>query len=320
MIIDIAKAVPIETEIARRGIKLAGHRSERVGPCPVCGGRDRFSINTMKGVWNCRGCSRGGDVIDLVMYLDGVNHKTAVRALAGIDVKNLAARSEVTASRPVQSAHLPKAANSDEQNSKRALRIWDDAGPIAGTLAETYLRRRGLELPDDDGALRYYSQCPFGQTTYPALIALFRDIVTDQPKAIHRIALATGGILINKMMLGPVAGCAVKIDADENVEYGLTIAEGIETALGGRMLGFKPAWALGSAGALRNFPVLSGITTLSILTDNDPPDANGRQAGQQAAAACAERWVAAGVEVHRMVPRRAGADMADIAAQGGRHG
>ena len=63
MILDLAKAVPIETEIARRGIRLTGNRSERVGPCPIRGGRDRFSINTMKGLWHCRGCSRGGDVI-----------------------------------------------------------------------------------------------------------------------------------------------------------------------------------------------------------------------------------------------------------------
>ena len=64
MILGLAKAVPIETEIARRGIRLTGNRSERVGPCPICGGRDRFSINTIKGL--CRGCSRGGDVIAFV--------------------------------------------------------------------------------------------------------------------------------------------------------------------------------------------------------------------------------------------------------------
>jgi hypothetical protein len=37
-----ARAVRIEAEIERRGIKLRGG-SERVGPCPKCGGEDRFS-------------------------------------------------------------------------------------------------------------------------------------------------------------------------------------------------------------------------------------------------------------------------------------
>ena len=32
-----ARSVPIERELARRGIKLRGH-NERVGPCPKCGG------------------------------------------------------------------------------------------------------------------------------------------------------------------------------------------------------------------------------------------------------------------------------------------
>ena len=53
-----ARSVPIEDEIARRGIKLRG-RIERCGPCPKCAGEDRFSINTRKQVFNCRGCGKG---------------------------------------------------------------------------------------------------------------------------------------------------------------------------------------------------------------------------------------------------------------------
>ena len=77
-----ARAVPIEREIERRGIKLRG-RIERAGPCPKCSGNDRFSINTEKGVWNCRGCGLGGDVIKLVEYLDGVDFIGACTTLAG---------------------------------------------------------------------------------------------------------------------------------------------------------------------------------------------------------------------------------------------
>jgi AAA domain/CHC2 zinc finger len=75
-----ARSVPIEDEIARRGIRLRG-KNERCGPCPKCGGNDRFSINVAKQVFNCRGCETGGDVIDLVGHLDGVDFVTACSTL-----------------------------------------------------------------------------------------------------------------------------------------------------------------------------------------------------------------------------------------------
>jgi phage/plasmid primase-like uncharacterized protein len=107
MIIDLAKAVPIELEIARRGAKLLGRGFERCGPCPVCGGRDRFSINLKKQVWNCRGCSKGGDVLDLVQHLDSADFKTAVQTLAGTErrpiIPTKTSRAPSRGHRPVRS-------------------------------------------------------------------------------------------------------------------------------------------------------------------------------------------------------------------------
>ena len=77
-----ARSVHIEDELARRGIKLNG-KNERAGPCPKCGGGDRFSINIKKQVFNCRGCGVGGDVIALVRHLDGVGFIEACTTLAG---------------------------------------------------------------------------------------------------------------------------------------------------------------------------------------------------------------------------------------------
>ena len=77
-----ARAVPIENELARRGIKLHGN-TDRCGPCPKCGGEDRFSVNISKGVFNCRGCGAAGDVIALVEFLDGVDFKHACETLTG---------------------------------------------------------------------------------------------------------------------------------------------------------------------------------------------------------------------------------------------
>ena len=81
-IIERARSVPIELVINQRGIKLSG-KIEKCGPCPVCGGEDRFSINTKKGVWNCRQCGVGGDVIKLVEHLDNCGFIAACTTLTG---------------------------------------------------------------------------------------------------------------------------------------------------------------------------------------------------------------------------------------------
>jgi DNA primase len=73
-----ARTVPIEREIDRRGIRLKRQGHEFVGPCPVCGGTDRFGVNTVKQVWNCRGCGKGGDVIAL-----GCSFEEAIAVLVG---------------------------------------------------------------------------------------------------------------------------------------------------------------------------------------------------------------------------------------------
>ena len=63
-----------------------------IGPCPFCGGEDRFTIkHTHRGDrWHCRGC--GGDqyhsVIDFVMRRDGNSFLEAVKSLGGGDVPN----------------------------------------------------------------------------------------------------------------------------------------------------------------------------------------------------------------------------------------
>jgi Protein of unknown function (DUF3631) len=79
-----ARSVRIENECGRRGIKFDGHnRSERCGPCPKCGGEDRFAINTKKQVFNCRGCGARGDTIDLVQFLDDSDLAHACETLTG---------------------------------------------------------------------------------------------------------------------------------------------------------------------------------------------------------------------------------------------
>jgi hypothetical protein len=130
------------------------------------------------------------------------------------------------------------------------------------------------------------------------MLALLRDAITDQPCGIHRTALKPDGSgkadmpdgSSPKKMLGRAKGAAIKIDPDHAVTCGLHIAEGIESALAARRFGYAPIWAVGSAGAIADMPVLVGIEALTIIHDTD-------EAGRRAAEACAGRWEAAGAEV-----------------------
>lgn len=85
-LVEQARATSIESELDRRGIKLRKSGAERIGPCPKCGGTDRFSINVKDNVWNCRACKPdgiSGDVIGFVEWYDGVEFREAVETLTG---------------------------------------------------------------------------------------------------------------------------------------------------------------------------------------------------------------------------------------------
>jgi hypothetical protein len=302
MILDAVKAVRVEDEIARRGgLGLKRFGSELIGPCVKCGGRDRFAVSIKRQVFNCRGCGASGDIIALVQHLDQCTFPTAVRTLGGAERKPA----------PIMKPRVQETEDL-ERNIKFALQLWNDASEIYGTIVEQYLARRGLEPPEGDDVLRFYGGCPFGDSRHSCMLALYRSVATNEPQAICRTALGPNGIKIGRLTLGPTRGAAIKIDDDASVSNALTIGEGLETVLAGRMLGFKPAWATGSSVGVKNFPVLSGIETLTVLVDRDPPDANGRQAGQEATAECSKRWTLAGREVRRVVPKMMGADMADL--------
>jgi phage/plasmid primase-like uncharacterized protein len=307
MILAAAKAVPIERELERRGHRLKRAGRELIGACPRCGGRDRFGVNVQKQVWNCRGCARGGDVLDLVQHLDGVRLAEAVRMLTGM-ASGKPTRTPPTpksdddfgldddfAPTPSQSPDLLEAAN----------RIWQAAIGIAGTEGEGYFHRRGIPLEDvpDYAGLRFHPRCTWGQGTAPCVVGRFTDAITGEPRGIWRRPIDGS----KPKSLGPMSGCVIRLWPDESVTTAIVVGEGVETILAaatrcisrGALL--QPAWAAASAGNLENLPVLSGIETLTILADNDE---DGR--GQEAAQRCADRWSKAGRETTIFTPRERG--------------
>ena len=82
--IDGARAISIANVAREHGLALKKCGHEFVGPCPYCGGTDRFSINVTKQVFNCRGCGgKGRGAISFVMWLGGCGFRDAVETLTG---------------------------------------------------------------------------------------------------------------------------------------------------------------------------------------------------------------------------------------------
>ena len=176
-----------------------------------------------------------------------------------------------------------------------ARRCWAEAGPIAGTLAERYLRARGITCPLPP-ALKFHPRCWHGPTAtkMPAMVGA---VVIDRVLVgVHRTYLAEPGIKAfdnAKMMLGRCAGGAVRLSDGLG---SLLIAEGIETGLSlqtGLTDTRVRVWAALSTSGMAGLilPRIPGEMTLA--PDGDEP-------GRKAANKLADRAISAGWRVRVM--------------------
>ncbi|MFC0201473.1 DUF7146 domain-containing protein [Paracoccus rhizosphaerae] len=117
-----------------------------------------------------------------------------------------------------------------ERVERKALATWNEALPIGGTIAERYLRGRGITCPLPS-TLRFHPECwhPTAKR-YPAMVALIEGLPRT---AIHRTYLRADGsgkadADPAKAMQGASMGGAVHL---VQADGPLVVAEGIETAL-----------------------------------------------------------------------------------------
>ncbi len=300
---DQARSVRIESEIGRRGIKLSGGHIERCGPCPVCGGRDRFAINLKKQIWNCRGCQHGGDVIELVRHLDGLSFSEAVRLLTGAAPQKPAPGARHDASGHMGSGEPAKAVTQPLNNAARAAWLWGGRKPITEDCpAWLYLRQTrgyGGAIPPTLGYLPPNGKHP------PAMIAAFGFCEEPEPgvidpaaevRGVHLTRLTMDGgkapIDAVKIMLGAMSGLPIVL-ALGNDGLGFAITEGIEDGLSVFEETGLDVWAAGSAG---NIPKIAAAlpTYVECVTIFSHCDEAGLRFGKEAA-----RLIAAmGTEVH----------------------
>lgn len=206
----------------------------------------------------------------------------------------------------------------EAERRKFALDLFDQAVDPHGTDTERYLAARRLELPLGADAIRHHPRCVFGGDHVQCMVALFRDNLTGAPIAIQRTKLPSGGwvrgMKMERLNFGPYGSGSIRIDTDNGdvlaglargagVSWlrGLVIAEGLESGLALRKLGYRPVWATGGKGTIRRFPVLPEIQSLSAHCEPDA-EADVRE--------CLDRWAAAG-RATIILRSRFGKDAAD---------
>ncbi|WP_319796612.1 toprim domain-containing protein [Nitrobacter sp.] len=239
------------------------------------------------GSWCDHEAGGGGGPLDLIMHSRECSFRDALDT----------ARDFLGAALPDATHEPPEIvlqATDSEDETRRiasAMSYWNRSQDPRGTIVETYLASRCIVLPDGvAGEVIRFCAGP------RMMVALLRDIHTNEPCGIHRTLLNVDGSKIEKKMLGRAKGAAIKLSRDEDVTHGLHVGEGIESTLSFLMAGYAPAWALGSAGAIAAFPVLSGVECLTIFGEND-------KAGDGAADVCADRWLEADREVTFATPQ-----------------
>lgn len=237
-----------------------------------------------------------GDLLDIIRERTGISRFPDLLAEARA---HLGRPQPVVPDRPVK-----RKAKAPGGTPMAASRLFAASVPVAGTLADTYLRSRGLTQGGKMRALRFHPKCwhrDEGQTRSlprPALIAAVTDGV-GVLQGVHRTWLAPDGqgkarVETKRRAMGHLLGNAVRLTPHDDI---LVVGEGIETMLSVvEAVPGLPVWAALSSGHLGAVLLPEGVQRLYIAIDRDP-------AGQRAAARLSARATEVGIAVRVLEPR-----------------
>lgn len=271
------------------------------GPCPLCGGKDRFRYDNKDGAgtYICNQCGAGNGMQLAMAY---------TKKPFNIIAKEIDAMLGNGAFKP----DMPKPDMSEQQRQAALREVASLTVKIRqGDLADKYLTSRGV------GEFSYYKTLRFapalkdgeGQVR-PCLVATVQG-PDGANVSLHRTFLAPDGSGKAKMesprKLMPGSnpqGSAIRLS--DYTEGPLGIAEGIETALSASALFEMPVWAAINANGLAQWMPPQGCDEVAVFADNDP-----KFAGQAAAFRLANRLALVGVAVTVHIPSKVGTDWND---------
>lgn len=264
--------------VAGSVVKLHRAGNEWKACCPFHSEKTpSFTIFASGCRYHCFGCGANGDVLDLIQHLHGVGLREAAELLTGGDLPR------------VDVAPIPSS-DDKRDRTEEARAVWDYAVPAKGTLAEAYLRWRGIDI-DPPLSIRF-AELPYGKRgdILPCLVACVSS--PEGPlQGVQRIFLARDGrgkadVPAPKLSLGRVRGGAVRLAGLDDGEP--IVCEGPETGLSLLQELKRPVWVACGGAMLPAMEFPPSVRSVAIGGDNDGA---GRAKAEEAAEAFSRRGI-----------------------------
>ena len=273
----------------------------QVGDVRNTAGRSMFvrlhdSAKGVAGKWSDPATGEHGDLLDVIRESLGLSDFADVAEEA---------RRFLSLPRPEPGpvTFRPRTPPVPSGSSEAARRLWRMTRPIMGSVAESYLRKRGIADLRGTANLRFHPNCywrPEGDgptETWPAMIAAVTDL-NGKVTGAHRTWLARDGsakapIDPPRKAMGDLLGNAVRFGEAQDV---MAAGEGIETILSLRQaMPPMPMVSALSAGHLAAILFPADLRRLYIVRDND-------LAGDGARDSLVDRAREAGIEAITLSP------------------
>ncbi|MBB4303122.1 hypothetical protein GGD81_002165 [Rhodobium orientis] len=308
---DLAARLAQDAEAVCREYLSGGHKSGRywiVGDVRNTKGRSMFvrlngpeSGKGAAGKWTDAATGEHGDLLDIIRESCGL---TEFR-----DVANEARRFlSLPQPEPDLASSTGRKSPAPTGSPLAAKRLFSMAQPIAGTLAESYFRKRGITALHGTGSLRFHPRCYYRPDerspteTWPALIASVTDRDGHQtgahrtwldPNDFSEATLGKAPIDTPRRAMVDLLGHAVHFGVAGEV---MAAGEGIETMLSLRCV--LPSMAMAAALSAAHLAAIlfpDTLRRLYIVGDDDP-------AGDGARDTLVERADALGIEALPLSP------------------
>jgi putative DNA primase/helicase len=225
------------------------------GPCPVCGGADRFRFDdrNQHGCYFCSQCGPG-DGFTLIGQITGLPfHELAERVRQMLGESN---------------TYQGPSGDIEELRQREKMKaVWEAAGsPKSGGAVSAYLEDRvGCLWPSQELREAFYGQ-------YPMMVSRILDYNGQRAVNLHLTLLTYDGrkadLEVNKrVMKGKLPdGCAIRLGPEKAV---MGVAEGIETAISAAIMFDMPVWACVNGTLLSKWMPPPKAEQITVFGDND---------------------------------------------------